>query len=69
MLLKNNIIKTGEALFSKYNSLTAREYSELSGISRNESEKQLNELMDKGFLEKLMTKNGSLWIRKSSDKI
>ena len=38
-----------EALFSKYNSLTAREYSELSGISRNESEKQLNELMDKGF--------------------
>lgn len=69
MLLKNNIIKTEEALFSKYNSLTAREYSELSGISRNESEKQLNELMDKGFLEKLMTKNGSLWIRKSSDKI
>jgi hypothetical protein len=33
------------------------------------SEKQLNELMDKGVLEKLTTKNGSLWIRKSSDKI
>nr|WP_035588153.1 ClpXP adapter SpxH family protein [Elizabethkingia anophelis] len=66
---KEQYNKNQEALFSKYNSLTAREYSELSGISRNESEKQLNELMDKGFLEKLMTKNGSLWIRKSSDKI
>ena len=66
---KEQYNKNQEALFSKYNSLTAREYSELSGISRNESEKQLNELTDKGFLEKLMTKNGSLWIRKSSDKI
>lgn len=66
---KEQYNKNREALFSKYNSLTAREYSELSGISRNESEKQLNELTDKGFLEKLMTKNGSLWIRKSSDKI
>ncbi|CAI9677331.1 ClpXP adapter SpxH family protein [Elizabethkingia anophelis] len=66
---KEQYNKSREALFSKYNSLTAREYSELSGISRNESEKQLNELTDKGFLEKLMTKNGSLWIRKSSDKI
>ncbi|MDV4030517.1 dithiol-disulfide isomerase [Elizabethkingia anophelis] len=66
---KEQYNKNREALFSKYNSLTAREYSELSGISRNESEKQLNELTDKGFLEKLMTKNGSLWIRKCSDKI
>lgn len=66
---KEQYNKNQEALFSKYNSLTAREYSELSGISRNESEKQLNELTDIGALEKLTTKNGSLWIRKSSDKI
>ncbi|PUB32992.1 putative DsbA family dithiol-disulfide isomerase [Elizabethkingia sp. YR214] len=68
-IAKEQYNKNHEALFSKYNSLTAREFSELSGISRNESEEYLNELTDKGILEKLMTKNGSLWIRKSSDKI
>lgn len=66
---KEQYSKNQEALFSKYNSLTAKEFSELSGISRSESEKQLNELTDKGILEKLTTKNGSLWIRKSLDKI
>ncbi len=67
--VKEQYSKNQEALFLKYNSLTAREFSELSGISRNESEEYLNELTDKDILEKLMTKNGSLWIRKSSDKI
>ncbi|OPC30185.1 dithiol-disulfide isomerase [Elizabethkingia miricola] len=66
---KEQYNKNREDLFSKYNSLTAREFSELSGISRNESEKQLNELTDIGVLEKLTTKNGSLWIRKSSDRM
>ena len=67
--VKKEYSKSQEALFSKYNSLTAREFSELSGISRNESEKYLDELTDNGILEKLMTKNGSLWIKRSSDKI
>lgn len=67
--IKKEYSKSQEALFSKYNSLTAREFSELSGISRNESEKYLDELTDNGILEKLMTKNGSLWIKRYSDKI
>lgn len=67
--VKKEYSKNQEVLFSKYNSLTAREFSELSGISHNESEKYLDELTDNGILEKLMTKNGSLWIKRSSDKI
>ncbi|RTQ48627.1 DsbA family protein [Hymenobacter gummosus] len=53
--------KTWQALFSKYATLTAREFAELSGTPRAESEKVLNELAAAGTLEKLMTKNGALW--------
>ncbi len=58
---KNEYSKTWESLFSKYHSLTAKEYTELSGISRIESEKLLNSLVTKGHLQKLSTKNGSIW--------
>lgn len=53
--------KDWQALFSKYTSLTAKEFSALSGISRTEAEIQLNELSDKGVLRKSTTKNGSIW--------
>lgn len=53
--------KNWEVLFSKYSSLTAKEYAELSGTPRADSEKLLNELAAKGSLEKLTTKNGSIW--------
>lgn len=53
--------KDWQALFSKYTSLTANEFSTLSGVSRKEAEIQLNELSDKGLLRKTITKNGSLW--------
>ena len=46
---------------SKYNSLTPKEYAELSGTPRKESENKLNELSEKGALKKFTTKNGSLW--------
>ncbi len=59
--VKAEYAKNWEALFSKYNSLTAKEFAELSGTPRSESEKTLNALVDKGSLEKLTTKNGSLW--------
>lgn len=49
------------SLFTKYNSLTAKEFSELSGLPRNESETMLNELTNKGKLEKLTIKSGSIW--------
>ena len=58
---KSEYSKNWESLFSIYPTLTAKEYSELSGTPRMESEKVLNELSDKGALDKLTTKNGSMW--------
>lgn len=62
--LKSEYSKGWETLFSKYPSLTLREFSELSGTPGNESEQLLNELSGKGTLEKLATKNGAIWRRK-----
>ena len=53
-----------ESLFTRYNSLTAKEYSELSGIPRIEVEKLLNQLVTDGKLNKLSTKNGAMWSSK-----
>jgi len=58
---KSEYRKDWETLFSKYNSLTAKEFSELSGTPRTESETVLNELSSDGKLEKRNTKNGSIW--------
>ncbi|MFZ1610282.1 MAG: ClpXP adapter SpxH family protein [Chitinophagales bacterium] len=58
---KSEYSKNWETLFSKYHSLTAKEYAELSGTPRNESENKLNELSEKGTLKKFSTKNGSIW--------
>jgi putative protein-disulfide isomerase len=58
---KNAYIKSWEALFSKYPSLTEKEFAELSGIPRAECEDHLNELVAKGNLEKWSTKNGAIW--------
>ncbi len=60
-ITKAEYSKDWETLFTKYNSLTAKEFSELSGMPRIESETYLNELSDKGLLDKLTTKNGSMW--------
>lgn len=59
--MKKEYSKTTEALFAKYHSLTAKEFSELSGTPRSDSEKLLNERSGNGTLEKFTTKNGSIW--------
>src|SRR5690554_928519 len=59
--IKSEYSKNWESLFSTYPTLTAKEFSELSGTPRNESENVLNELSNKGSLKKLSTKNGSIW--------
>ena len=64
-IIKREYSKNWETLFSKYNSLTAKEYSVLSGTPRSESEDLLNQLSDNGTLVKLETKNGSIWINKT----
>lgn len=61
--VKNEYSKTWQTLFAKYKTLTAKEFSELSGIPRSESEKFLIDLTSKGLLSQLKTKNGSLWKR------
>ncbi len=65
---KTSYDKTWNAVFSKYNSLTAKEFSELTGIPRNESEKYLDDLTAKGQLEKLTTKNGAMWTLKNTSR-
>ena len=63
-ITKSEYSKNWEALFTKYHSLTAKEFSVLSGAPREESENQLNDLVAKGKLSKHTTKNGSIWILK-----
>jgi putative protein-disulfide isomerase len=58
---KSEYNKGWESLFSTYHSLTAKEFSELAGIPRADSEKTLNNLVQLGNLEKWVTKNGSIW--------
>ena len=65
---KTSYDKTWNAVFSKYNSLTAKEFSELTGTPRNESEKYLDDLTAKGQLEKLTTKNGAIWTLKNTSR-
>lgn len=64
-VIKSEYSKNWETLFSKYHSLTAKEFSELSGTPRTESETVLDELATEGNLEKLTTKNGSIWTVKN----
>ncbi len=58
---RNEYSENWEALFAAYQSLTAKEFSELSGMPRQESETFLNELSSNGELAKLTTKNGAIW--------
>ncbi len=65
-IIKSEYSKNWEALFSVHPTLTAKEFAELSGTPRGESEKQLNELVIKGNLDKHTTKKGSIWIRRNT---
>ncbi len=63
-VIKSEYSKDWETLFSKYSTLTAKEFSVLSGTPRIESENVLNKLSNEEKLEKLTTKNGSIWSKK-----
>jgi predicted DsbA family dithiol-disulfide isomerase len=58
---KAEYAKDWETLFSEYHTLTAKEFSELSGTPRKEAETMLNELSDSGKLNRASCKNGSIW--------
>lgn len=65
---KTTYDKTWSFVFYKYPSLTAKEFSELTGTPRNESEKYLDDLTTNGKLEKLTTKNGAIWTLKNTGR-
>lgn len=65
---KTNYDKTWNSVFSKYHSLTAKEFSELTGTARSATEKYLDDLTENGQLEKLTTKNGSIWVLKNTSR-
>ena len=58
---KREYSKDWVVLFSKYKTMTAKEYSELSGTPRADIESTLDDLSNQGLLEKRTTKNGAIW--------
>lgn len=62
---KSNYNKNWNNLFSHYNSLTAKEFSELSSLNLNETNELLDNLTKENKLEKFTTKNGSIWYLKN----
>ncbi len=67
-IIKSEYSKDWGSLFSTYPTLTAREFSELSGTPRNESEKLLMELTASGQLDRFTTKNGAMWKSKNTSR-
>lgn len=61
---KTNYDKDWASLFGKFPTLTGREFAELSDLSFEQAEQQLEKLVKESKLVKFMTKNGALWIRK-----
>ena len=59
---RKRLTETPEALFAHYPTLTAKEFSVLSGQPRAEAEKVLDVLTEQKKLKKGVTKNGSLWM-------
>lgn len=52
---------TWKGLFAKFQTLTAKEFSVLSDMDRQESEQFLDNLTEEGKLEKYTAKNGAIW--------
>ncbi|SHI58295.1 Predicted dithiol-disulfide isomerase, DsbA family [Arenibacter nanhaiticus] len=50
-------------LFEKFNSLTLREFSELSGLGRQKSKNLLERLSERKWLSKIQSKNGDLFFK------
>ncbi len=50
-------------LFEHYETLTTKEYAELSGSNFTESEKNLQDLFSRKKLQKFSTKNGAIWTK------
>lgn len=60
---KNEFDNSNASLFNKFATLTAREYSELSGKERVETEIYLDKLHKSKLIEKMTSKNGNLYFK------
>jgi putative protein-disulfide isomerase len=60
---KKDYFKNWNDLFGKYQTLTTREFSELSGKTNEVSQVELSKLFEEKKVNKLTTKKGPLWIR------
>lgn len=58
---KKNYDRTWLDLFGVYPTLTVKEYSELSGLPRSESQTVLQQLQAQGKLKRWDTKNGAIY--------
>jgi putative protein-disulfide isomerase len=65
--IKINYDNTWTSLFSKYSTLTRREFSELSNKTKAESETILQALTNEEKLIKMTTKNGNIWKVKNAN--
>jgi putative protein-disulfide isomerase len=64
---KASYAKDWKSLFSKYPTLTTKEFAELSGLARADAEALLQKLADEEVLIKTATKNGDLWAKKNGN--
>ncbi|WP_430974388.1 DsbA family protein [Sunxiuqinia rutila] len=64
--VKKDYDQSWNALFDQFPTLTTREFTELSGQSREASEALLQQLADQQELEKTAIKSGVLWTRKQA---
>lgn len=63
-LVKINYDATSENLFKNFNSLTLKEYSFLRNIQQQKALMELQSLENEKKLERIDSKNGSIWISK-----
>lgn len=54
--------KDWKSLFQTYNTLTTREFTELSELIAVDADQELNTLLEAGLIRQYNTKNGALWI-------
>ena len=59
--VKSTYDSSPEGVFAKFPTLTAKEFSVLTGTVRSSAEATLDEMVTKGHLKKVTTKNGSIW--------
>ena len=59
---KYSIKNDPELIFSKFNSVTEKEFEYITGCSEAEAKKTLMELYKKGIIKRKVSRNGILWI-------